>query len=757
MAMSDGLVMSPSNEAPRPAGARLRSRARVEHRPQSLSEVIDLRKLLMMFRRHLRLFSVLALVIFALAAIMTFTAPRLYTATSQVMFDARPEQVVKADAVIPNMPATSEGFIDTEVEVLQSRELALRVVKALGLERDPMFNWRLERPTGVSALMARITGRPTEPVVPRTPAEIRQAQETAAASLQRAVTVRRTGLTYLVDIHVRTTDPVKSAAIANAYAAQYVENQVETRVAATSGANQWLVKRLRELEPELASKEAAVARYRQANNLLSASGATLAEQEISNYNQRLADAKAELATEQARLSTARNQLSRGSLGDDVGEALGSPVIQGLRGQRAAASAKLAELRQRYGPRHPDLVRAQEELADIDKQIQTEIGRVMSNLEAKVQVAQGRASSIAGSLGSARGGLSSNNSASVELNRLERDAQVARADYEGLLARYRETSTQAGLAEADAQVASSARIPTRPSSPNIPLNLTLGLALAFAVGAAGVGVAESMDEGLTTAEDVEKRLGVPALGSIPLLSSVAERRDRNLSPAQYLIMRPLSAYAESFRALRTSLLYGKLEEKGRTIAVTSALPAEGKTTVSLCLGRSAAQAGLKVVVVDCDLRRRSLNRALGVDPKIGLLEVIDGKASLDDALIEDDGGALVLPIAGPMTGDDIFGKPAAERLLKHLADTFDVVILDTPPVLAVSDTRILALRADAVLFLTRWRKTSTKAAETALGILSQGGVEVEGVVLNQVDLNEQSRYGYGDPGYYYPEIRKYYRN
>lgn len=752
MAVTNGALTS--YQEPR---TRLRTRTVADRRPQSLSEVIDLRKLWAMFRRRIRLFLAVALTLFLVAVVVTFTMQPKYSARSQVMFDPRPERVLKTDSVVPNMATTDEAAVDTEVEVLKSREMALRVVQALRLEQDPIFNHRLVEPGLIDSLKARFTGAQVGVVLPDTPRRLKQAQEASAATLQRMVNIKRSGMTYIVDVYVSTPDRLKSSRIANAYAREYVDRQREIKLGATKNANAWLVQRLAELEPELATKEAAVARYRQANNLLSASGATLTEQEISNYNQRLADAQTELATERARLNTARGQMARGSLGDDVGEALGSPVIQGLRAQRATASAKVADLSERYGDRHPDMVRARGELADIDTQIRGEIQRVISNLEAKVEVAGGRASAIAGTLSSARGALAGNNAASVELNRLERDAQVARADYESLLQRYRETSTQAGIQEPDAAVATTARTPVKPSSPNIPLNLTLGLALALAAGAVAVGVAESVDEGLTTGEDIEKRLGVPALGSVPLLSSVAPRRDRRLTPGDYLLAKPLSVFTESFRALRTSLLYDRPAGHGHTIAVTSALPGEGKTTVSLCLARSAAQSGLSVVVVDCDVRRRSLNRSLNLTPQVGLVEVLHGDVSLDEALIPDNGGAMVLPVAGELTGEDLFTRPDLDRLLRTLSDRFDVVVLDTPPVLALADTRILTAKADSVLFITRWRKTSAKAAGAALGILSQSGVEVEGVALNQVDANEQARYGYGDTGHYYAEVRRYYAN
>ncbi len=240
---------------------------------------------------------------------------------------------------------------------------------------------------------------------------------------------------------------------------------------------------------EVIEGETAVEQYRSANGLMSASGATLTEQEISGYNTQLATVRAQQAEDEARLSTARAQLADGSTGDDVGEALQSTVVQQLRTRRAEVSGRVADLTSRYGARHPDRQRAEGELADIDAQIQAEIVRIVSNLEARVQVARQRTASMQASLGGARRTLALNNSAGVRLNELERNAEASRTLYQALLDRYKQTTSQAGLATSDARIVSRATVPVDPTSPDIGVNLMLGLILALGAGAAGVALAE----------------------------------------------------------------------------------------------------------------------------------------------------------------------------------------------------------------------------------------------------------------------------
>lgn len=736
-------------EAGGPAGAR---------RPAGgLTEQFDLRRLANMFRRRIRLFAAIGALVFTAVVLITMTATPMYTATANVMLDVRQEQVVNAEAVLSGLPADS-SVVDTEVEILRSRRLAERVVNALQLDKDPEFNPALRSQGLVATARGAVSGalsilRPGE--VADTAIAEQKAQERIVDNVLAHLSVRRSGLTYVINVSFESESPSKAATIANKFAELYLLEQLEAKFDATEQANTWLNERLEGLRQQVLADEAAVQQYKIANNLLSAEGATLTEQEISNYNQSLSDARAEVAAAEARLSTARRQLAAGSTGDDLGEALSSAVIQQLRQQRATASARVADLQGRYGERHPEMLTARRQLTDIDAQIQAEIQRIISNLEAQVQVARQRAGSISGSLSSARGTLAGNNQAMVRLNELERTAEASRTLYESYLNRYKETSAQQGIEQSDARIVSQATIPTGQSSPRPMLNLALGLVLALGCGVAAVVLAEMLDAGLATAEDVEQRLEVSYLGAIPLLASVAEGRAS--SPIDYVVEKPLSSFAEAFRNLRASVIYSRLGESVKIVAVTSALPGEGKTTTSLCLARSAAQQGHRVMLVDCDLRRRSVNRLMGREPERGLIEVLAGEAILEEVLQTDSvTGVKLLPLAkSSLTPKDVFGSAAMDRLLDELRRDYDMVILDTAPILPVADTRVLAPKADAVVFLARWRKTPQHAIEAAFRQLAGTGAHVGGVALTQVDMKQQSKYGYGDPGYYYAEYKKYY--
>jgi polysaccharide biosynthesis transport protein len=729
-------------------------RWREEPAPPVATEGLDAQRLLAIFRRRASLFTAIAILIFALFAITTLLAKRTYTAQAEIVVDARREQIVDAAPVVQDLSrSTNEAnIVDTQVQLLRSRQLAERVAQQLQLARDPEFNAALQEPTGLAAIRQAVVG---ESFSPPDAEELnsRATRQAVADALLSRLSIRRNGLTYVIGVAFTSEEPAKAARIADAFAETFLAMQLEAKAEATRRVNEWLGERVENLRLQVQQSEGEVQRYRIANNLISATGTPLTEQEISNYSQQAATARALLAEDQARLNTARAQLARGSSGEDVGEALGSKVIETLRAQRAEVSARLAGYQGRYGARHPELIKAQQELADIDGQIRAEVKRIISNLEARSQVSRQRMGSIQGTLNSAQGTLAANNVASVRLNELERNAQAVKAVYESFLNRYKETSAMIGMAQPDARLVSSAKVPTEPSSPNVTLDLTLGSLVAVMGGLAAVCAAELLTSVLGTGEEVEHRTGAAYLGSVPLLDASWRRYG---SPLGYLVSRPLSAFAESLKGLRTSLLQAGPGGAGRVIVVTSALPGEGKTVTSVCLAGSLALHGHRTVLVDCDARNPSLTRQLN-SARVGLLEVLQGSSTLEEALVRDEQtGAYFLPLMrGSEDPGDLFGSEAMRDLLERLRREYDTVILDTPPVLGVADTRELAPFANVVLVLAQWRKTPRKAVQTALKMLESTGAYVAGVALTQVDMKQQARTGYGDPGYYYKKYKAYY--
>jgi capsular exopolysaccharide synthesis family protein len=650
------------------------------------------------------------------------------------MINTRTSPVLGIQQALSGLSGVSDdSVIDTEVEVLKSRTLADRVIKALNLDNDKEFN-------GARAASGAppILGKPAAPSGPRAAAvEQTKVHDTVVDNVLRNLSVKRSGTTYVIDVTFKSNNPAKAAAIANAYADAYLIEQMQAKYDASQGATRWLNQRLDELQPQVEQAEAAVQQYKAQHGLLASVGSTLTEQEISNLNTQLDQAKADMAEKDARMRTAQQEVQAGSSGENLAGPLTSPTVSALRNQQAEVSAKVADLQTKYGPRHPEVQRAQRQLADINTQISAELARQVSNLRSEDAIAAQRVASLQASLAGAKGTLIGNNAASVELDDLQRRATAASTLYDSLLARAKQISAEQGSEQADARVVSLAKIPLKPTYPNKPMNLALGLMLGVGAGAGAVFLIEALARGVNTTEDVERFFNLPHLGSVLSLASTTNTKLAGIDASRYVADKPLSAFSEAFRNLRASILFSRTDGGIKVVALTSALPGEGKTTTAVCLGKSMAMSGAKVVIVDCDLRCGNINRLLDVQPSAGLIDVLEGRAKLDDVLLRDPtSGVWVLPLTEAIyTPVDLFGSPAMDTLLVELRHRFDVVLLDTAPVIPVSDTRILAAKADVVVLLAQWRKTPRKIIEAAVASLNYVGADIAGIALTQVNAKE----------------------
>ncbi|HEY3695995.1 polysaccharide biosynthesis tyrosine autokinase [Phenylobacterium sp.] len=721
--------------------------------PAPAERAFNLPQLIRMARRRLRLMSAVFLLIVAMAAAVTMSMRPTFTADVHLMIDKPSQELLARETPTAADTVLDASVVETEVEVLRSTALAESVIAKLGLDRDPEFNSALA-PPDLKTRLRQSLSRVKPASVPR---EDAPKSPVVDAVLDR-LKVSRVGTSYLVNLAFTSHDPDKAARIANAFAADYLRSQLEAKFDASREGNAWLHSRIGEMRQRVVDAETALQRYKIENNLLSAQGATLAEQEISTLDQQVALTRAQQAEAQARLGTAMSQLASGSKGDDVGEALSSPVVQQLRQQRALTSQRVANLQSRYGDRHPDLLKAKHELADIDSQIQGEIQRVVSNLQAQEAVARQRTVSIEDSASRSRQDLAQTNRSMVRLNELQRDADAERTLYESFLSKFKEMSAEAGLARSDAHVVSLARAPSFPSAPRKGLNIAFGMVLGLAAAVTAALIAEMFDNGVADIEVVERELNVNYIGSIPSLRSIVTTDDPLCRrPIDHIVAKPVSSFAESFRSLNAAIGFSRLGAKPKVLAVTSSLPGEGKTTTSVALARSAAMSGLRAVVVDCDLRQRAVNQLLQVEPTVGLVEVLNGEATLDEALMLDAAsGAMVLPLVRPhYTPQDMFSSEQMARMIEELRRRFDLIVLDTAPVILVTETRMIVRHADVVLLLVYWRKTRRSLVRTSLRLLDAAGATVAGVALTRVDVRQAASVDPDDPSAYYRAYRKYY--
>ena len=686
--------------------------------------LIDLRHVGAILRRRWMVLCAAMIAAIIVAAAAYLVAEPRYLATAQVALERTAEQVIDVDSVTPTADPDSAA-VDTEVQALRSPELIGRVVDRLRLARDPAFN--------EAAGQGASTAQP-DPI----------GRQRAIGTLLGGLTVKRDGLSYAISVSFEGHTPAQAAQIANALVDDYVSGQAGSKAQATRRAQGFLEERLQDLRTQVLGAERAVADYRAANNLFAVSEAsTVTQQELSGLSTQLAQAKAENAAAQARLSAARAQVRGGRSGEELGDSLDSQV---------------AALEKRYGPRHPALVQAQNQLRTADEHIAAEVKRIVANASIQASIAGQRAASLAGSVAQTQGKLASDNEASVRLAELERNAESSRTLYQAFLDRYRQTVAQSGLERSDSYIVSRARVPGAPSSPNMLIYAAMAVVGGLGIGVLLVVLLQLLERGLETSDAIEGALGLATLASIPDARTLPGYRKSGLPapPAELLLKRPQSTYAEAFRTLRTSIQFADAAKPVRVVAITSAVPGEGKTTTAMGLARAVAAAGGKVLLIDADARRRASSRQFAADVTLGLDEVLAGEATLDQAIVKDSlSDACLLPQRLDSKGISLAESPALAELIERVRERYDLVILDTPPVLPVDEARVIASMADGVVFLVRWRKTPSKAASVALRRLYDVHAEMLGAVLTLVDVGEQERAGYEDGGTFLKAYRPYY--
>jgi succinoglycan biosynthesis transport protein ExoP len=705
---------------------------------------LDLSSLLDMFARRWRLFALIVLATTLVSVAVTLRLTPVYTAYAQVKIDPTVRREIDANSpAAAGMP--DQAVVDTEVAIMHSRAIGEAVVDKYHLAQDPEFN------TPTLSLIKRLTGQKPPP---QTPADQR---ETAIANALGHLDTRRAGGTYVVNVAFRAKEPEKAALLANAFADQYIQHSLDIRLQDTARQSAWLNQRLSALGAQAEGADSAVARYKAANGIatLGSGGQTVTDQQIAEITSQVATAESEAAAARSNLAAAQGQIANGGL-DSVSSVLSSNVIADLRRQRTEAMRNAAEINARYGPLHPEAIKVKDQVESLDQQIKAEGQRIVSSLQSASQSANARAEALRGLLSQLKGQQAGNERASVEADALQRQADAKRLVYNQLAQTAQLTGQERQSQETRGRVVDAATPPGIPSFPNKRLFAALGFLMGVAIGAAVVLLLEALDSTVRTADDVQGGLGVELVASVPQLPARQLRGAKARKPIDFVLAKPMSGFAEALRTVRSTLLLSSPRNGGgRVVAVTSALPGEGKTTSAASLARIMGMSGERVLLIDCDLRR-PLRTMTNAAPKAGLLDVLSGQAPLEQALQPDvvRGVDLLSSTEVSFTPVDMLGGEEMRNLVNRMRNRYDHIVLDAPPVLAVADARTICALADNVLMIVRWRRTPRIAARAALAQLENDGAPLAGVVLTMVNTASRA-VGAGNPAYYYSKAQRAY--
>lgn len=672
---------------------------------------IDLLKMLRTLWRGKWMILLVTLCLTALAfAYIFFVAVPLYTATSAVSLQNREQKVIDVESVMTGI-GSDQASVNTEVEVLRSRGLLEKLIDQLDLETDPEFNpfLRPGSPWSVRTLLAFVLG-PAEPEPTPRPRVIR---DKVVEQVLDAITVSNIRQSFVFQITARTQDPEKSALIADTIADLYIRDQIDVQFSATEHATDWLTERLAQLKSELEQAEIAVQKFNSQINLVSPERLQVINYQLKDFRDRYAGLTAQQALLDERVEAMEAARESGDL-TRMEQVANTPALTEL--WQAIASGNAAD-EKLFEQRFDELLeRARFEARRNSEQLDTMATSIVTLQE---QVAAQSAEAL-------------------HLEQLQREAEASRMIYEHFLGRLKETSVQQGIHRPEARILSYATLPLVPSSPRPLLLLPLSFLVGLVAGSALVVLREMGSQTYRTPEEVESHIGTTVIGQIPRGPSRDAKRILD-----HIASKSNSAMSEAVRNLRTSILLSSVDRAPKIIMMTSSVPAEGKTTLSLALAQNLAGMGKKVLVIEGDIRRRTFSEIFQVKNARGLLTAVLENAPIEEVVHHEErlGIDILFGERAKLNAADFFSSDRFRAFLDQVRSAYDFVVIDTPPVLMVPDARVIAQHSDVVIYVVRWDSTPRRQVAQGVHAFSSVNAPVSGMVLSQIDPRGMKSYGY----------------
>ena len=637
-----------------------------------------------------------------------------YTATARLALQVRDQQVVDLESVMSGASG-DEQTMNTEIEVIRSRGLIERLVADLDLLNDPEFNETLRPPSPLSIKSLQATIQPYLPF--QLPVEPDPTEEEilldTAEEVRDVISATAQRKTFLFTISVTTENARKSANMANRLGEIYLDDQIHTKFAATEFAVTWLSGRVSELEEELSIKQNAIKDLRSNTNLISVEA-------LEALNVRSKDLRERLSETEVTSALLRGETSR------LSELLAAEDFQEL--VRVTADPALERLL-------PDVLNGDR---NNRRAYLNRVGRLISEAEIKAQRAETQRDALASSLEVIQQQIEEQNEDLATINQLTREADATRVLYQTFLTRLKETSVQIGLQQADSRILSTA-IPGEKVAPRKGIILVISIILGALLGIAVMLLRDLRQDGVRTAEDLEALTGQTVLGQIPVIPT-----RRRAAQMEYVRTKTTSAVVEAIRNLRTSVMMSDVDMPPKIIMSVSSIPGEGKTTNALTLAINFAGLGKKVLLIEGDIRRRTLNEYFESNPRGSLLSVISEDVPLSEAITSDEtlGIDVLVGEKSSMNAADLFSSQKFKAFIARVREDYDIVIIDAPPVLVVPDARIMGQLVDAIIYTVKWDSTSQQQVVNGLRQFSSVGLKVTGLVLSQIDPKGMKKYGYG---------------
>ena len=673
----------------------------------------------------------------ALVIVYLAMAQPMYTANARIMMDTRQTQVLDKDSNASSA-LIDTGYVDSQVEIINSDDLILSVVRRLKLTEDPEFNGSNR------GLLSVIIGKMTSPFGSAEPASQERIEHAVVQQVQKNLRTERVLTTYVLSLNYRARSPDNAAKIANAIANAYLVGALEAKYQSTKRATEWLQQRSLELSEQASASDRAVQTFKAENNIVGTSRGLMSEQQLSDLNTQLVQARAATAEAKARLDRIDTISDQDVAQSTVTDALNNSVITRLRAQYLDLQAQYADWSRRYGKTHLAAVNLANKMEELRKNIADELRRIADAYRSDYEIAKSREASLEKNVKELVAQAGNKGQAEVKLRDLESAADTYRNLYNNFLEKLQSATQNQSFPLSEARLISTATKPDRKSSPRTVLALVGGLVAGLCLGFGAAFARELLSDVLRTPAEVEDELGVKCLGVLPdirpptktgtLLSTSGKTGPPDLS--RYVVDHPFSRFAETLRNIKVSIDVARLTREIKVIGIVSSLHKEGKTTVAANFAQLIALTGHRTVLIDGDLHTRSLTRELAPNAQSGLVEALNDPASLGYHVQRSkETGLDFLPsvVASRMVNSaDVIGSKAMAELLKVLREHYEYIVIDLAPVMPVADSKAVSFLIDAMVYVIEWGQTTRTALQESVSGSEVLQKKLIGAVLNRAN-------------------------